>query len=234
MCSPSGSESVRVPKPRPPSPTMTMLFTIALVLLSLMLLSFTFASLSLMLLLLLLLFTLDTIREAMLKTLKRKAISWNVSIWIFPKNQKTFLKGFQINPSHLQGRLPHSQDHQETRRWAAGNLVFFQSGVRNNAAKKCCRISYYFCGRRRDKDGLCEVVLLPIRGCWWSKNCNKTMVNVEFTLRNSRNLVFEVFRGVPCLPTRLKSLYFLMKSCHMVFGKTNMDVNHRLHLDCQR
>ena len=52
---------------------------------------------------------------------------------------------------------------------------------------------------------------------------NKIWVNVEFAFRNGRNLVFEVFRGVPCLPTRLKSLYFLMKKgCHMVFGKKNM------------
>ena len=46
------------------------------------------------------------------------------------------------------------------------------------------------------------------------------MKNVKIVVKNSRNLVFEVFRGVPCLPTGLKSLYFLIKKgCHMIFGK---------------
>jgi hypothetical protein len=76
--------SVLVPKERPPNPTITIPFTIAFVLLSLMLLSFTFASLSLILLLLLLLLTLETIREAMLKPLRRKAMSWKVSICRLP------------------------------------------------------------------------------------------------------------------------------------------------------
>ena len=54
----------------PPRPTITMDITIAFVLLSLIKLSFRLSVLSLMLLLLLLLFTLETIREAILKELK--------------------------------------------------------------------------------------------------------------------------------------------------------------------